>query len=221
VAATSKTPVQVREIETPSGPARAHISAPRRARSTAGPAGLFVLGHGAGGGIDAPDLIAVTEALLLAGWNVARVEQPYRVKGRRAPEAAPRLDAAWIAVVAALRARRHGPVVVSGRSSGARVACRTAIEVGAAAVVALAFPLHPPGRPEKSRADELAGVAAELPTLVLQGQRDAFGVAAELPAGPTVVSVPGDHSLKAAPTEVATAVVDWLAGLTLAGAPKG
>jgi predicted alpha/beta-hydrolase family hydrolase len=200
---------RVREIETPSGMARAHLTQ-ARVRPVRG---LFVLGHGAGGGVDAPDLVAVTAALSSCGWVVARVEQPYRVKGRRAPEAAPRLDAAWIAVIQALRARRRGPVVVGGRSSGARVACRTASAVGAAAVVALAFPLHPPGKPERSRADELEAVT--VPALVVQGDRDAFGTAGELPAGPSVVSVRGDHSLRQAPAEVAAAVVDWLTGIGL------
>jgi uncharacterized protein len=200
---------RVREIETPSGIARAHLTE-SRVRPVRG---LFVLGHGAGGGVDAPDMVALTAALSTAGWTVARVEQPYRVKGHRAPEAAPRLDAAWIAVVQALRARRPRPLVVGGRSSGARVACRTASAVGAAAVVALAFPLHPPGKPEKSRADELAAVTA--PALVVQGDRDAFGTAGQLPAGPKVVTVRGDHSLRQASAEVAAAVVDWLTGIGL------
>jgi predicted alpha/beta-hydrolase family hydrolase len=198
--------VKVREIETPSGPARAHLT-------PAGSRGLLVLGHGAGGGVDAPDLLAVTAAMHAAGWTIARVEQPYRVKGHRAPEAAPRLDAAWIAVVRALTARRRGPLVVGGRSSGARVACRTAATVGASGVIALAFPLHPPGKPEKSRVDEL--VAVTVPTLVVQGERDAFGTAAELPAGPTVAAVKGDHSLRQAPDAVAAAVLDWIEGIGL------
>jgi uncharacterized protein len=133
------------------------------------------------------------------------------VKGRRAPEAAPRLDAAWVAALKVLTARRQGPLVVAGRSSGARVACRTASEVGAAAVVALAFPLHPPGKPEKSRAEELLSVT--VPTLVVQGDRDPFGSAADIPAGPTVVGVPGDHSLRQAPDQAAAAVLRWLAGI--------
>jgi uncharacterized protein len=174
---------------------------------------LVVLGHGAGGGIDAPDLVAVNAALSQAGWTVARVEQPYRVQGRRAPEPAPRLDAAWGVVVKALQARRRGPLVVGGRSSGARVACRTSAVLGSAAVIALSFPLHPPGKPEKSRADELAAVT--VPTLVVQGERDPFGTAAELAAGPTIVSVPGDHSLRQAADQVAAAVVGWLAGIGL------
>jgi uncharacterized protein len=205
--------VRVREIETPSGPARAHVSGPARA------GGIVVLGHGAGGGIDAPDLVAVTSALVVAGWAVARVEQPYRVKGRRAPEPAARLDAAWLAVVHALTARRSGRLVVGGRSSGARVACRTAGELAADAVIALAFPLHPPGRPEKSRADELVAVPA--PVLVVQGDRDGFGNRAEIrkalgrraEGARSVVSVPGDHALRKAPDLIASTVVDWLAGI--------
>lgn len=205
---------KIRAIETPSGPARAHIS------GRSGAPGLFVLGHGAGGGVDAPDLVAVTAALVAAGWTVARIEQPYRVKGRRAPEAAPRLDAAWLAVVRALTARRRTAcLVLGGRSSGARVACRTANELDAAAVVALAFPLHPPGKPEKSRAEELIDVAA--PTLIVQGQRDAFGNEAELKRalgrasrGPrSIVSVPGDHSLRQSTDSIAASVVDWVAGI--------
>jgi uncharacterized protein len=195
----------VREIDTASGPARAHLSTPSR------PRGLVVIGHGAGGGVEAPDLVAVSTALVAASWAVARVEQPYRLKGRRVPEPAPKLDAAWIAVVGELRGRRRTPLVVAGRSSGARVACRTAAEVGAAAVVALAFPLHPPGKPEKSRAGELLGVS--LPTLVVQGDRDPFGPATALPPGPTVVAVPADHSLRQATDAVAEAVVGWLAGI--------
>jgi predicted alpha/beta-hydrolase family hydrolase len=175
-----------------------------------GKAGLFVVGHGAGGGIDAIDIVAVSTALADDDWTVARVIQPYRVKGRRAPEAPPRLDAAWTAVLAALRKERAGRLVVSGRSSGARVAVRTAQAVAADAVVALAFPLHPPGKPEKSRADELS--ALPVPHLVVQGERDAFGTPKELPRGTNVVAVPGDHSLKQAPDVVASTVRDWLRG---------
>jgi uncharacterized protein len=198
---------KVREIETPSGLARAHLSAAGRRPAV----GLAIIGHGAGGGIDAPDLAAVTDALVSVGWEVARVEQPYRVKGRRAPEPAPKLDAAWIAVVAAVRRRRSVPVLVGGRSSGARVACRTASTVGANAVLALAFPLHPPGNPDKSRAAELAAVT--VPTLVVQGERDPFGNASELPSGPTIVSVSGDHSLRQDLAAVANAVLEWVPGI--------
>src|SRR5690348_6607660 len=139
------------EIDTPHGPARAHVHGKR------GTAGALVLGHGAGGGVGARDLVAATDAGLAAGLRVVLVEQPYRVAGRRSPAPAAQLDAAWIAVVAELRRRRviAGGLIVGGRSAGARVACRTAGDTGAAAVLCLAFPLHPPGRPEKSRLQEL------------------------------------------------------------------
>jgi predicted alpha/beta-hydrolase family hydrolase len=189
------------EVETPSGPAQVALT-------KRGKAGLFVVGHGAGGGIDAVDIVAVSSALAARGWTVARVVQPYRVKGRRAPEAPPRLDAAWVAVIEALGKERGDRLVVSGRSSGARVAVRTASAVAADAVVALAFPLHPPGKPEKSRAVELEALTTA--HLVVQGERDAFGAPAELPPGTNVVAVPGDHSLRQEPELVATAVVDWL-----------
>jgi predicted alpha/beta-hydrolase family hydrolase len=173
------------------------------------PVGALVLGHGAGGGVNAPDLVAVTEAALAERFSVALVEQPYRVAGRRAPAPANRLDEAWSAVVAELRdgELRGLPLVTGGRSSGARVACRTAAATGAVAVLCLAFPVHPPGRPEKTRADELDAV--ELPVLVVQGERDPFGM-------PTtdgerrVVSVPGNHSLRGDLEAVAAAVRDWL-----------
>jgi predicted alpha/beta-hydrolase family hydrolase len=177
------------------------------------PAALLALGHGAGGGVDAPDLRAVRSAALAAGLAVARVTQPYRVAGRRAPAPAPHLDEAWTAVLAGLRADPDRPalaglpLVVGGRSSGARVACRTAAGLGAAGVVALAFPLHPPGRPERSRLDELDGA---VPTLVVNGDRDPFGVPPERP-GVTVVVRPGErHDLRADPAAVAEAVLDFL-----------
>jgi predicted alpha/beta-hydrolase family hydrolase len=146
------------------------------------------------------------------GLSVVLVEQPYRVAGRRSPAPARQLDAAWSAVVAQLRedALRGLRIVAGGRSSGARVACRTAVEVGALAVVCLAFPLHPPGRasvPSKSRLPELDAVP--VPLLVVQGERDPFGMP---PSGPrrTVVRVPGDHALRST-VPVATAVAEWLA----------
>ncbi len=155
-------------------------------------AALLVLGHGAGGDVDAPDLTALRAACLEAGVAVARVTQPYRVAGRRAPAPAAHLDEAWIAAVAAARADRrlaNLPLIVGGRSSGARVACRTARALGAVAVVALAFPLHPPGRPERTRDAELdTGV----PTLVVNGDRDPFGVPTPRP-WVTVVVRPGER----------------------------
>jgi predicted alpha/beta-hydrolase family hydrolase len=174
---------------------------------------LVLLGHGAGGGIEAPDLALLAKALPPMGFTVVRVEQPYRVAGRRSPAPAGQLDTAWLAVVKALRRRprlRGLPLVVGGRSAGARVACRTAAAVGADAVVALAFPLHPPGRPDRTRADEL--LMPRAPVLVVQGERDAFGGPADLPVGPAVVALPGaDHSLKQALPAVADAVGGWLA----------
>jgi predicted alpha/beta-hydrolase family hydrolase len=190
-------PTRVVDVETPTGPARAHVFAPPRA-APAGRPGL-VLGHGAGGGIGAADLQAVASALPATGVPVVLVEQPWRVAGRRVAAPPARLDEAWLAVLPALVSGRAAPlrgrrVVAGGRSAGARVACRTAQAVGAAGVVCLAFPLHPPGRPDRSRAGEL--LAAGVATLVVQGGRDAFGGPGELPAGPEVVPVPyADHSL--------------------------
>jgi uncharacterized protein len=175
-----------------------------------------VLGHGAGGGVGARDLLAACRAAREEGLGVALVEQPYRVAGRRSPAPARQLDAAWIAVVEHLRARelRGVPIVVGGRSSGARVACRTAGATGAAGVLCLAFPLRPPRRagaaPAESRLPELEG--AGVPTLVVQGARDAFGIP---PPGPgrVVVEVDGDHALRTDLGSVAAAVGEWLKGL--------
>lgn len=188
-------------IDTPHGPARAQLD-------VGGDAGLVVLGHGAGGGVEAPDLLASARAVAATGWTVARVEQPYRVRGRRAPDRAPVLDAAWSAVVAELRTRHGGPLVTGGRSSGARVACRTAAVTGSSAVVCLAFPLRPPRRPEASRVDELTAV--DVPVLVVQGERDPFGRPADLPPGPTIVAMSDDHSLRRCAAAVGAAVADWL-----------
>src|ERR687887_1967694 len=146
-------------VETPHGPARVHLHSANDARAA------LVLGHGAGGGVTAPDLVAATEAALAEGISVALVEQPYRVAGRRSPAPAHQLDAAWIAVIEHLRSDL--PLVTGGRSAGARVACRTAAETGAAGVLCLAFPLHPPGRPEKTRLAELEAV--DVPVLIVQG----------------------------------------------------
>ena len=164
-----------REVDTPQGPARVHLHLVDE------PGGALVLGHGAGGGVTARDLVAVTEAARADGISVALVEQPYRVAGRRSPAPAPRLDAAWTAVAGDLVARelRGLPLVVGGRSSGARVACRTAEATGAVGVICLAFPLQPPPRrsatrPAPSRLSELEGVS--VPVLVVQGERDPFGI---------------------------------------------
>jgi predicted alpha/beta-hydrolase family hydrolase len=193
-------------VETPRGAAEVELTLPERA-----PSALLALGHGAGGGVDAPDLRAVRAAALDAGLAVARITQPYRVAGRRSPAPAAQLDQAWTAVIERLRADRPAlsavPLIVGGRSSGARVACRTAAAVGAAAVVALAFPLHPPGKPERSRTDELDGA---VPTLVVNGDRDPFGVPPERP-GVTLVVRPGEkHDLRRDPDAVAEAVLGFL-----------
>jgi uncharacterized protein len=190
------------ELDTPHGPARAHrhdVDAPRA---------LLVLGHGAGGGVTAPDLVTATNAAQEAGVSVALVEQPYRVAGRRSPAPANQLDAAWIAVVEHVRGDL--PLLAGGRSAGARVACRTVAETGAVAVLCLAFPVHPPGRPEKSRLDELDAV--QVPVLVVQGERDPFGMPPEA-AGRTVAVVAGNHGLKADRAAQAAAVRDWLGGV--------
>jgi predicted alpha/beta-hydrolase family hydrolase len=173
------------------------------------PRGALVLGHGAGGGVSARDLVAACRAARDEGIGVALVEQPYRVAGRRSPAPARQLDAAWVAVVEYLRARELGgvPLVVGGRSSGARVACRTAAATGAAGVLCLAFPVHPPGRPEKSRLDELDGVS--VPVLIVQGTADPFGMPPEAPDR-TLVKVPGNHSLTGDIETLRGAVGAWL-----------
>jgi uncharacterized protein len=169
----------------------------------------LVLGHGAGGGVDAPDLAAVAKAAVGRAVAVALVTQPYRVAGRRSPAPAPHLDEAWTAVVADLRSGPLGrlPLIVGGRSSGARVACRTAAAVGASGILALAFPLHPPGKPDKSRDGELD---TGLPTLVINGDRDPFGVPTERP-GVMVTVRPGlRHDLRGDLRGTAALATDWM-----------
>ena len=192
-------------METPHGPACVHV------HDVGQPAAWLALGHGAGGGVGTPDLVAATRAANSARVSVALVEQPYRVAGRRSQAPARQLDAAWLAVIANLREAQLGdlPLITGGRSAGARVACRTAAEAGAVAVLCLAFPLHPPGKaddPSKSRLGELEAV--HLPVLVVQGDHDPFGMP---PAGPgrIVVTVPGSHSLRNTAGVEAT-VADWL-----------
>jgi uncharacterized protein len=190
-------------VDTPHGAANVHLHAVDEPRAA------LVLGHGAAGGVNSRDLVAVTGVANSEGITVALVEQPYRVAGRRAPAPAHQLDAAWIAVVEFLRAGElHGlPLVTGGRSSGARVACRTAEATGAVGVLCLAFPLQPARRSTPSRLPELDAVS--VPVLVVQGARDPFGVP---PAGEhrTVVEVQGDHSLRTNLDAVAAAVGDWL-----------
>lgn len=194
-------------IATASGEARVHllpVDAPR---------GLLMLGHGAGGGVGAPDLRTTADVAGELGWAVALVEQPYRVAGRRAPAPARQLDTAWTDVALHLHSGPFAglPLVVGGRSSGARVACRTATSLGAVGVLCLAFPLHPPGRPDRpSRLPELEAV--DVPTLVVQGERDTFGMPP--PARDRqVVVVAGDHSLKKDQAAIGEAVRTWLARL--------
>jgi predicted alpha/beta-hydrolase family hydrolase len=185
-------------LETPHGPARVHVQEVDRPRAA------LVLGHGAGGGVESPDLKGAAQAALEAGLTVVLVEQPYRVAGRRSPAPAKQLDAAWTSVIEQLAL--EVPLIAGGRSAGARVACRTAAATGARAVLCLAFPVHPPGRPEKSRLDELDAVT--VPTLVVQGERDPFGLPPPAP-NRTVVQVPGTHSLRSG-SAVAEAVSAWL-----------
>jgi hypothetical protein len=191
------------EIRTGYGLALAELDEPGN------PAFLLVLTHGAGGEAGTPDLLAVRDAAVRLGGVVARVTQPYRVRGARAPGSVIRQDAAWLEVVAALRARFPGiPLVQGGRSNGARVACRTARAAGARAVVALAFPLHPPGRPARSRAAELRGAGVRV--LVVNGDRDPFGVPGAADASDVVV-MPGEaHALSRDPAATADVVRSWL-----------
>ena len=176
-----------RAIETSRGTARLEQHRAKRPWVT------LALTHGAGGGIDAADLQLLARRLPPQGISVALVEQPWRVAGKRLASPPDWLDDGFRAVVSSLRQRT--PLIVGGRSAGARVGCRTGRGLGAVGVVALSFPLHPPGRPDKSRAEELA--AGGLPVLVLQGARDPFGAPAEFPPGAVVVPVPdADHSLR-------------------------
>ncbi|MBR7743784.1 hypothetical protein KC207_10830 [Phycicoccus sp. BSK3Z-2] len=191
-------------VPTDVGEARATLAGPARDA-----AGLLVLGHGAGGLRWTDDVLAVRDVAVDRGWRVALVDQPWRVAGKRMGPGPARLDPVWLAVVSALPPVR--PLVVGGRSAGARVACRTAALVGADAVLALSFPLHPPGRPERSRAPELAAPSATgVPVHLVHGERDPFGapgeVRAALPEGADLRLVPGTHSLEAAAAEVGRCV---------------
>ncbi|MFF0382379.1 alpha/beta family hydrolase [Streptomyces sp. NPDC004286] len=206
----------IETVETEAGTARVtwhHAPEPRL---------VLAVSHGAGGGIEARDLQALAAALPAHGVSVALVEQPWRVAGRKVAPAPKTLDTGWRGLWPALT-RPGLPVISGGRSAGARVACRTATELGAHAVLALSFPLHPPGKPEKSRADELLG--AGVPTLVVQGGNDPFGRPEEFPEGGfELVEVPyGDHSFavpkrapvtqEAALQAVTDAVIRWAASL--------
>ena len=194
-------------VPTPHGDARVHV-----ARPADDPVGLMMLGHGAGGGVTAHDLQLATEEALRAGLAVALVEQPYRVAGRKAPAPPAQVDAAWCVVVEHLHSSDLAdlPLIVGGRSFGGRVACRTSNDVGAAGVLCLAFPVHPPGRPEKSRLPELTSVT--VPTLVVQGERDPFGMPdpESLPSNITLAVVQSDHSLKKDAPAIRAALSRWL-----------
>ena len=177
----------VRTVPTPHGDARLHTDRSRH------PIATLVLGHGAGGGPDSRDLEALAAALPRNGISVVRVEQPWRVAGRKIAPRPEILDECFVAATDKLRIRT--PLVVGGRSAGARSAARTATTTGASGCLALAFPLHPPGKPERSRRDELDG--AGVPTLVVQGERDTFGTPEEFPDDIDLTVVPGaDHGFK-------------------------
>ncbi len=202
---------QIRTIATPQGDARLHASRSRHPRAT------LVLGHGAGRGIDSPDLVALAAALPGQGISVFRIEQPWHVAGKSVAGRPATLDEATVACVNAIRVRT--PMVLGGRSAGARVACRLARSLGAVGCLALSFPLHPPGKPESTRLPELTG--ADVPTLVIQGERDAFGTPGEFPATVDLTVVPeADHSLKVPKRAVLSAdetmalvveaVVEWV-----------
>jgi uncharacterized protein len=191
------------EISTGYGPATADLEGPARG------AFLLVLTHGAGGGVDSADLRAARDAGLAAGGSVARVMQPYRVRGARAPGAPDKQDAAWLEIIKGLRRRRPKvPLILGGRSNGARVACRTAQATGARGVLALAFPLHPPGHPEKSRDDELRSAGVDV--LVINGERDPFGIPGPDARTRVVVLTGETHALSGHSSEIAEQVTAWL-----------
>jgi uncharacterized protein len=194
------------ELSTRAGPAQVEVDRGKTSTFRF----LIALTHGAGGGVGSKDLLAVRDAAVALDAVVARVLQPYRVRGARAPGSAELQDAAWLEIIAALRRQYPDlPLVQGGRSNGARVACRTAADAGAAAVIALAFPLHPPGRPDLSRAGELRAAGTEV--LVLNGDRDPFGIPASGDATDVIV-LPGEtHSLSKNPAAVGAAVGSFLA----------
>ncbi|HMT31665.1 MAG TPA: hypothetical protein PKC73_11840 [Dermatophilaceae bacterium] len=212
-------------LETPTGQARAHVYA-----ASGTPRGRAALGHGAGPSITTVDLIAARKTLCDNGFSVAVIEQPWMVAGRKVAVRPPLLDQAWIPVLHQLEvgiwADVAGPLLVAGRSAGARVACRTATAVGASAVLALSFPLHPPGKPEASRGEELiTPVRAGIPVAVVQGESDPFGTPAEVTAyldsvglegNPRVDAVPGTHTIPARAAAIYTGAVTSALGVLLA-----
>jgi len=195
------------EIGTTHGPARVVVE-----RGGDQPPFLLALTHGSGGGTGAPDLLAVRDVAIRFGAVVARITQPYRVRGARAPGSAIKQDEAWVEIIAAVREQAGPgcPLVQGGRSNGARVACRTATAVDAAAVIALAFPLHPPGRPERSRVAELRAPGRESRVLVVNGDRDPFGVPRRSTGVRVVVLAGETHALSRRPEAVGAAVAAWL-----------
>jgi hypothetical protein len=194
-------------VDTPQGQGRLFVDLAQQ------PSSILALGHGAGGGVAAADLELLARSLPELGVSVVRFEQPWRTAGRTVGAPPPRLDEAWRAALSWLVDQEWAkhPLFVGGRSAGARVACRTASDTDPAAIVCLAFPLHLPGRPEKSRLAEL--LMPTVPRLVLQGSKDSFGTAQELRTataeapGITVVELPGAdhgyHLAKAAPVTAA------------------
>ncbi|WP_306364743.1 alpha/beta family hydrolase [Nocardia sp. CC227C] len=199
-------------IETSAGTAEVEIARPARKAAF-----LLVLTHGSGGGTDAKDLLAVRDRALGLGGAVALVTQPYRVAGRRAPGSAAVQDAAWVEIIAALRKKfAKIPLIQGGRSNGARVACRTAHAVGARGVVALSFPLHPPGKPEKSRREELLA-PGDIEVVVVNGARDPFGIPEPADAAEVRVIAGQAHSYRAGFDEIAETVAHWLRRWTAAG----
>ena len=204
------------EVDTPYGAARVHLHA-----AQVQPVGALILGHGANGAVGARDLVCATDVAVALGFVTALVEQPYKVAGKRSPAPATQLDTAWLAVVTALRGGELDglPVIAGGRSSGARVACRTAAQTQAIGVLCLAFPLHPPGKPDKTRQPELDAV--RVPTLIVQGESDPFGLPAR-GRNRKVVTVRGNHSLSRDLNGVAAAVRGWLVRMTATrtGAPR-
>lgn len=191
------------EVATGGGPAQVVLDEPDA------PAFWLMLTHGAGGGVDSPDLLAARDGAAALGGAVARVLQPYRARGATAPGSPARQDSAWLEIVSGLRPRFGAiPLILGGRSNGARVACRTARAAAARAVIALAFPLHPPGHPDRSRAGELRETGTDV--LVVSGNRDPFGIPEPGDAARVVV-LPGDnHALSKNPAAVREAVGSWL-----------
>ncbi len=192
-------------IETAAGDAEVEID------RDAGDRFLLLLTHGSGGGVEAGDVLAVRDRAVALGGVVARVIQPYRVAGRRAPGSATVQDAAWLEIVSALREQAPGrPLIQGGRSNGARVACRTAVEADAKGVLALSFPLHPPGKPEKTRREELLAASAHTDVVVINGERDPFGIPDSADAAEVKV-IPGQpHSFRGGFDLIARTVEPWL-----------